>query len=86
MRRKRKSPRQTELPIEDEKRLGGSPRWMLVFRKSTKTQPIVEIGTLEIVYDKFTRLREQFAEFHFAAIYTPQSRLHRSWGKQTPAI
>jgi len=74
-----------KLSIE-EKRLRGSPRWMLVFKPSNRVQPIVKVGTLDAVYEQFTRLREQFSEFLYAAIYSPSSHLHRSWGKQKPQL
>lgn len=87
MTRKKKRKRiQTELPIDEVKRLRGSPQWMLVFKPSDRVQPIVELGTLDTVYEQFTRFREQFADFLYAAIYSPHGRIHRHWGKQKPKL
>jgi hypothetical protein len=86
MKRKKKQTRvQIELPI-DEKRLRGSPQWMLIFKPSDRVQPLIELGTLDTVYEQFTRFREQFAEFLYAAIYSPSGRIHRHWGKQKPKL
>lgn len=84
--RKKQTRVQIELPIDEVKHLSGSPQWMLVFKPSDRVQPIVELGTLDTVYEQFTRFREQFAEFLYAAIYSPSGRIHRHWGKQKPKL
>lgn len=59
---------------------------MLIFKVSDNTRPIVKLGTLDTVYEQFTSLREQFKSFIFATIYTPEGRLHRSWGRPKPKL